>query len=247
MKTDREEFEQRNVELTEAMAKDQGLTDLSRQWLNESCKYEYSYHFSWLGMPVIQYPQDIIAIQELIWRIKPDYIVETGIARGGSLVLSASILELIGGAGRVIGIDVDIRPHNREAIEQHPLSRRIEMLEGSSTDPKIVDQIAQKIAGRKTLVFLDSNHTHDHVLKELELYSSFVGKDSYLVVFDTIIEHLPPDSAANRPWGKGNNPITAVQAFLKTNDRFVIDRAMENKLLITVAPSGYLKCIKDPV
>ncbi|MBS4095615.1 MAG: cephalosporin hydroxylase family protein [Sulfuricella sp.] len=226
------------------MASDRSLADLTQQWFVASTKHEYSYHFTWLGRPIIQFPQDIIALQEIIWRVKPDLVIETGIARGGSLIFNASMLELIGGEGIVLGIDIDIRAHNRVEIEKHPLSKRIRMIEGSSIDGEVVKQIRAYAQGKeRVLVILDSNHTHQHVLKELELYSPMVTKDSYLVVFDTVIEDMPEDAYPDRPWGKGNNPKTAVWEFLKKNDRFQIDREMETKLLITVAPDGYLKCV----
>lgn len=215
-------------------------------FLISTSKFKYSYNFDWLGRPIIQYPEDIISMQEIIWRVKPDLIIETGIAHGGSLIFHASMLELIGGDGKVIGIDVDIRTHNRVEIEKHPLSKRIIMLEGSSIDEKIIRTVNDLAKGKKqVLLALDSYHTHDHVLRELNLYSSFVTKGSYLVVFDTIIEDMPEGSFPDRSWGKGNNPKTAVWEFLKSNDRFVIDKDIERKLLITVAPDGYLKCIKD--
>lgn len=230
----------------EQMAADFHLKSLTSDWFVESCKHKYSYHFSWLGRPIIQFPQDIIAMQEIIWQIKPGLIVETGIAHGGSLIFYASMLELLGGNGQVLGVDIDIREHNRIAIEQHSMFKRITMIEGSSLDEEIRKQVYTFAKGKeKVMVVLDSNHTHDHVLRELELYSPLVTKDSYLVVFDTIIEDMPDDSFPDRPWGKGNNPKTAVQKFLETNHRFVIDKEIENKLLITVAPGGYLRCIGD--
>jgi cephalosporin hydroxylase len=227
------------------MGADKELNELSTKFITDSSKYKYSYHFTWLGRPIIQFPQDIIAIQEIIWEIKPDLVIETGIAHGGSLILSASILELIG-HGKVLGIDIDIRDHNKKSIENHFLSKRIQMIEGSSIDKEIISKV-EEIAKdqKKILVILDSNHTHEHVIKELELYSKFVKKDSYLVVFDTVIENMSEDSFPDRPWNKKNNPKTAVWEFLKNNDRFEIDKKIENKLLITVAPDGYLKCIKD--
>ena len=219
---------------------------LSLRWLEHVSRLKYSYNFTWLGRPIIQFPQDIIALQELIWQIKPDLIIETGIAHGGSLILSASMLELLGGTGQVLGIDIDIREHNRVEIEAHPMSKRITMIQGSSTDPDVAQKIYTFAKDRKRiLVVLDSMHTHEHVSKELELYSPLVSSGSYLVVFDTIIEDLPDDFFPDRPWRKGNNPKTAVWEFLKKNDRFVIDKDLENKLLITVAPNGYLRCIKD--
>ncbi len=206
---------------------------------------KYSYHFSWLGRPIIQFPQDVLAIQEIIWSVKPDLVIETGIAHGGSLILSASLLELLGGDRRVVGVDIEIRSHNRAAIEAHPLFHRITLIEGSSTDPEVAARIAWLAAGRRTLVLLDWNHTHDHVLNELRLYSPLVKTGSYIVVFDTIIEHLPDDFFPDRPWGHGNNPQTAVAELLEQNERFRIDGDLEAKLVITAAPGGYLKCVRD--
>jgi cephalosporin hydroxylase len=172
-------------------------------------------------------------------------IVETGIAHGGSLVFYASLLEMLGGDGLVLGIDIDIRPHNREAIESHPVAKRIRMIEGSSIDPTVVGQVAEEASRRRrVLVTLDSNHTHDHVLRELQLYSPFVTEGSYLTVFDTVVEDMPKSLFPDRPWGPGNNPKTAVREFLRTTDRFVIDKEVENKLLLTVAPDGYLRCVR---
>jgi len=225
---------------------DENLQNLTNRWFIESCRHKYSYNFSWMGRPIIQFPQDIIAMQEIIWQIKPDLIVETGIAHGGSLIFYASMLELIGEGGQILGIDVDIRQHNRVEIEKHPMFKRITMIEGSSIDEEIAKQVFDFAKGNsRVLVILDSNHTHDHVLKELELYSPLVTKDSYLVVFDTVVEDMPEDFFSDRPWGKGNNPKTAVWEFLKTNKRFEIDKDIEAKLLITVAPDGYLKCVED--
>ncbi|MEI6294247.1 MAG: cephalosporin hydroxylase family protein [Methanomicrobiales archaeon] len=223
----------------------QQARDATINW-TKSIDKKYTYNFTWLGRPIIQFPQDIMAMQELIWQVKPDLIIETGIAHGGSLIFSASMLELIGGSGQVLGIDIDIREHNRIEIEKHPMFKRITMLEGSSIDPNIMKKVFAFAKEKKTiLVVLDSLHTHDHVANELELYSPLVSKGSYLVVSDTIIDDMPEDSFPDRPWGKGNNPKTAVWEFLKHNDRFIIDKEIENKLLITVAPDGYLKCVKD--
>ena len=226
------------------MSKDVEFKKLSQRWFDISLKYEYPYHFTWLGRPIIQYPQDILIIQELIWKIKPDLVIETGIARGGSLIFTASILELIG-KGNVIGIDVDIRKHNREEIEKHPMFKRIKMIEGSSIDKKIVKKIF-KLAERKKkiLVLLDSSHTHSHVLEELKSYSPLVNKGSYVVVFDTVLEDMPKNSFPNRPWDKGDNPKTAVKEFVKKSNRFKIDIDIERKLMITSNPSGFLKCVK---
>lgn len=230
----------------EILKEDKNIQGFSNIWLRESIRYKYSYNFTWMGRPIVQYPQDILAMQEIVWQIKPDLIIETGIAHGGSLIFYASMLELNGGKGEILGIDIDIRQHNRVEIEKHPMFKRITMIEGSSIDSEIVKQAYDLAQGKnKVLVILDSKHTHDHVLKELELYSPLVTKDSYLVVFDTVVEDLPDDFYPNRPWGKGNNPKTAVKEFLRTSDRFEIDKNIDSKLLITVAPDGYLKCIKD--
>ena len=226
-------------------SRNEPLLDATKKFMIESTPAKYSYNFSWMGRPIIQYPQDILAMQEIIWKVNPDLIIETGIAHGGSLIFYASMLELLGGEGQVLGIDIDIREHNRNEIEKHPMFKRIKMIQGSSVDTGIVKKASDFAKGKKrVLVVLDSNHTHDHVLKELENYSPLVTKGSYLVVFDTIVEDLPRKFYPDRPWDKGNNPKTAVFEFLKHNDRFVIDKDIEQKLLITVAPSGYLKCVK---
>jgi len=228
------------------LGNDSELHEMSSQWLQKAGAHGYTYNFTWMGRPIIQTPQDIIALQELIWSVKPDLIVETGIAHGGSLIFSASMLELIGGDGEVLGVDIDIREHNRAEIENHSMSKRIMMIQGSSIDTSIVQRVFD-IAKRKerVLVILDSNHTHEHVAKELELYSPLVKQGSYLVVMDTAVEDMPAGSFPNRPWDKGDNPKTAVWDFLKGNDRFKIDKRIENKILISVAPDGYLKCVKN--
>ncbi len=236
-------FEQEKNRDIKRQGRDVTLAKVTRQWILETALSKYTYHFSWLGRPIIQFPQDIIAMQEIVWNVRPDLIIETGIAHGGSLILYASLLELIG-KGEVLGIDIDIRRHNRTEIEKHPMFKRITMIEGSSIDKKIVNQVyafAKKF--KRILVVLDSLHTHDHVLNELRLYSPLVKKGSYLVVFDTVVEDLPDNFFPNRPWGKGNNPKTAVWEFLKTDKRFSTDKDIQSKLLITVAPDGYLKCI----
>jgi cephalosporin hydroxylase len=240
------EFTKRNKEKIKKMQKDSEFVKKSQDWFLHSLKHEYSYHFEWLGLPIIQYPQDIVAYQEIIWNVKPDLIIETGIARGGSLVLSASILQLIG-KGQVLGIDIDIRKENFEKIKSHALNKRIKMIQGSSIDENTIKQVKKIVKNKKRIVVvLDSNHTHEHVLKELENYSQFVKKDSYLIVFDTVIEDIPESIAkkSKKPWGKGNNPQSAVKEFLEKNSRFVIDTNIQNKLQISVAPNGYLKCIK---
>jgi cephalosporin hydroxylase len=202
---------------------------------------KYTYHFTWLGRPIIQFPQDIIALQEIIWNVQPDLIIETGIAHGGSIIFSASMMELLGSNGHVLGIDIDIRKHNRIEIEKHPMFKRISMIEGSSIDPEIGKRVYEIAKLYKTImVCLDSNHTHAHVLEELKLYAPLVTRGSYCIVFDTVIEDVPAGSFPDRPWDKGNNPKTAVWEFLKTHPEFEIDKFIENKLLITTAPDGYL-------
>jgi len=229
-----------------AMQADAELRREARKLFIHMCRYRYSYNFSWLGRPVIQFPEDIVAMQEVIWRITPDLIIETGIAHGGSLVLWASLLQTLGGDGRVVGVDVEIRQRNRAEIERHPLFSRITMIEGSSIDPDVVGRVRALAAGRRTvMVVLDSNHTHDHVLEELQRYSPLVMRGSYLVVMDTVVEAMPADFYPDRPWGKGNNPATAVAQFLKTSDRFEVDEEIDARLLMSVAPGGYLRCIKD--
>lgn len=227
------------------MTEDHELKDHARIFFDLSCKYNYSYNFKWLGRPIVQYPQDMIAVQEIIWDVKPELIIETGIAHGGSLIFYASILELIGGKGKVLGIDIDIRAHNRVEIEKHVMYKRIDMIEGSSVSGTICARVENFVKNKKSvMVILDSNHTHEHVLAELNFYSQFVTPGSYLVVMDTVIEDMPENAFPNRPWGRGDNPKTAVLEFLKHNDRFVVDKSIERKLVLTVAPDGYLRCIK---
>lgn len=243
--SDQEEFDAQRRASSHEMAADRELTNVTGDWFRRSVQHRYSYNFSWMGRPIIQYPQDMLAMQEIIWSTKPDLIVETGIARGGSLVFYASMLELVGGAGRVVGVDIDIRPHNFEAIRGHPMASRIDMIEGSSISPDIVDRVREMAADKENvLVVLDSHHTHDHVLRELEQYSPLVKPGGYIVVFDTVIEHMPAGSFPDRPWDTGDNPATAVRAFLAQNGRFEVDQELEDKLLISVAPGGYLRCTK---
>ena len=228
----------------ELQGKNKQLLQVSKDFTEATIRSGYSYNFTWMGRPIIQYPQDMIAMQEIIWQLKPDLIIETGIAHGGSLIYYASILELIGKGG-VLGIDIDIREHNKLEIEKHPMYKRIKMIQGSAISKEIIEQIKPHAAGKQTvMVCLDSNHTHAHVLKELELYSPFVTVGSYLIAFDTIVEDLPADLYKDRPWTIGDNPKTAVFEFLKKNDDFVIDKSIDNKLLVSVAPDGYLKRIK---
>jgi len=228
-------------------------------FLVKTAANKYSYNFDWMGRPAIQLPNDAWVMQELIWKIKPDLIIETGIAHGGSLVMNASMLALLDiceainketqfnpsiSTRKVLGIDIDIRSHNRLAIESHPMSSRIEMIEGSSVDSSVVKKVHDIAKNFKTiLICLDSNHTHEHVLKELEAYASLTTIGSYCIVFDTVVEDMPSDMFPDRPWGKGNNPKTAVWEYLKTHEEFEIDKSIQNKPLITVAPDGFLKRI----
>lgn len=227
------------------------------KFMRASTKPKYSYNFTWMGRPIIQYPQDMVAMQELIWSIKPDLIIETGIAHGGSLILSASMMAQLDmceaieagvsfnpkeSSRKVLGIDIDIRAHNRAAIEAHPMASRIQMIQGSSIAPEIIEQVKQVASGYgRILVYLDSNHTHEHVLAEMEAYAPLTSVGSYCVVFDTIVEDLPSEMFPDRPWGPGDNPKTAVWQYLKSHPEFQIDKNMQDKLLITVAPDGYLK------
>lgn len=242
-------FEADREQRIKEFGEDDKFNSMSRDWLEEAMRKSYAYNFTWLGRPIIQTPMDIMAMQELIWKVAPDLIIETGIAHGGSIILSASILELIsacgGGDGEVLAIDIDIRPHNFEAIKAHPLSKRIKMIQGSSISPEVVAQVKEAAQGKKkVMVFLDSNHTHEHVIHELEAYAPLVSKDSYCVVFDTFVEDMPEKFFADRPWDKGNNPKTAVWEWLKEHQEFEIDKQMQNKLMVTVAPDGFLRRVR---
>lgn len=240
-----------------------GNTDLlasANSFLLSTIDAKYSYNYEWLGRPIIQYPQDMVALQEIIWQVRPDLIIETGIAHGGSLIMSASMLALLdycdavsngttldpkSSKRRVLGLDIDIRAHNREAIEAHPMAHKINMIQGSSIEPQVISEVHKRAQGyERILVCLDSNHTHEHVLAELEAYAPLVTVGSYCCVFDTVVEDLPKEMFPDRPWGPGDNPKTAVWEYLKTHPEFEIDKSIQNKLLITVAPDGYLKKIR---
>ena len=237
------QFELERAEAIKEMGNDKELRQKSLDWMLHADKYKYTYNYSWMGRPIIKYPNDILILQEMIWNLKPDYIVETGIAHGGSIIFSSSMLELLG-HGQVIAVDIDIRQHNREEIEKHPMAKRITMIEGSSVDPTIVNSIKEKVKGKKVLVCLDSNHTHEHVLEELRMYADMVNVGSYIVCPDTFVEYFPKGYCDDRPWDVGNNPMTALIAFLKEDDRFIIDKDIDNKLMITEGFDGYLKRIK---
>ncbi|MBC8226496.1 MAG: cephalosporin hydroxylase family protein [Gammaproteobacteria bacterium] len=249
-------FDEERKESILKMKKNTEMKDLGLQFVADTSNYNYSYNFDWLSRPIIQYPQDIIAFQEIVWKVKPDLIIEMGIARGGSLILSASLMALLdlcenGEANlntdtkkqrQVLGVDIDIRQHNLEALESHPLFPYINLIEGSSIDQEVIEQVQEEALNSKNiLVCLDSNHTHEHVLAELEAYASLTSPSSYCIVFDTVIEDMPEEFFNNRHWGPGNSPKSAVSEFLMKHDEFEIDESIEDKLLITVAPNGYLK------
>tara|TARA_B100000242_G_scaffold227337_1_gene167717 strand:- start:20093 stop:20839 length:747 start_codon:yes stop_codon:yes gene_type:complete len=242
-------FENERSELIQSNSENRDLTNAAEVFLTRSAKLNYSYNFTWMGRPIIQYPQDMIAVQEIIWEVKPDLIIETGIAHGGSLIFSASLLEILENCdeiedGKVLGIDVDIREHNKKAIEAHPMSKKITMFEGSSIDKEMISRVHDfSNQSKKIMVFLDSNHTHDHVLAELRAYAKLASVGSYCVVFDTLIEDMP-QGFYDRPWDRGDNPKTAVWEYLKECDDFIIDQDIDKKILISVAPSGYLKRVK---
>ncbi|NJS35659.1 MAG: cephalosporin hydroxylase [Brachymonas sp.] len=264
-----EKFQAEAQENIKKLGSDQALHATTLDWINRSALNKYTYHFSSLGRPIIQYPQDMVAMQELIWAVKPDLIIETGIAHGGSLIMSASMLALLDmseaienneslnprqSKRKVLGIDIDIRQHNQTAILAHPMASRIHMIQGSSIAADTINQVKEFAKDyQKILVCLDSNHTHDHVLAELEAYAPLTSVGSYCVVFDTVIDDMPKSMFPDRSWGPGNNPKTALFEYIedleknvnKTQDgrslKFEIDKSVDNKLLITVAPDGYLK------
>jgi cephalosporin hydroxylase len=264
-------FKQECADNAARYPQDQRWRKLSSEWMVAAFRQKYMYNFEALGRPIIQTPVDMVATQELIWSVKPDLIIETGIAHGGSLIMSAAMLALLDyceavEAGtvldpmathrRVVGLDIDIRAHNKAAIESHPMAHRIDMIQGSSVAPEVVRKVhAIAKSYQKVMVFLDSNHTHDHVRAELEAYAPLTSVGSYCCVFDTVVEDLPDDTFPDRPWSPGNNPRTAVWEYLnclkgegrKAADgeplAFEVDKSIEDKLLITVAPDGYLKRI----
>ena len=250
MSKEYEQFKREGRAEIEIQGADEALQHASRDWMDKANARKYSYHFEWLGRPVIQYPQDMLAMQEIIWSVQPDLIIETGIAHGGSLIFFASMLELNAACGgprdaEVLGVDIDIRAHNRAAIEAHPMSKRISMIQGSSVAPDVIEQVRAKADERqRILVSLDSNHTHDHVLAELQFYAPLTSVGSYCMVFDTVIDDMPAEMFPDRPWGPENNPKTAVREYLKTHPEFEIDRHLDNKLLVSVAPEGFLRRVR---
>lgn len=253
------QFNDERQERLEAYQRDGEFRRLSQTWLESSMRKKYVYNFDWLGRPIIQYPQDMWAVQELVWQVRPDLIIETGIAHGGSLILSASMLGMLDycdamasgstldprqSKRKVIGIDIDIRPHNRAALDAHPLRPLLHLIEGSSIAAETIAAVRKAAEGHKTiLVFLDSMHTHAHVLAELEAYAPMVSKGSFCVVFDSFVEDMPADLFPDRPWSPGDNPKTALNEYLKSHPEFVIDKSIEGKLMVTVAADGFLKRI----
>lgn len=239
-------FQQERAERVRQQGENESFIATARDFTAQSMREKYSYNFSWMGRPIIQYPQDMVAMQEIIWEVRPDLIVEMGVAHGGTLIYYASLFAMMNLDGKVLGVDIDIRDHNRFEIEKHPMFDRIEMIQGSSVDQDIADQVhAFAKDYNNILLVLDSNHTHDHVLREMQLYSPLVRKGSYMVVYDTAVEFAPDDLNNDRPWAVGDNPHTAVMEFLKSSDRFEIDPVYNGKLLISMAPDGYLKCVSD--
>lgn len=241
---DRAAFEiEKTQEIQKALA-DPELLRKGRDFLTHSDRYKYGYYWTWMGLPIIQMPEDIALTQEIMWETKPDFVIEAGIAWGGSLALYAAFQELQG-FGQVIGIDVTIPEHNREAIMNTPVSHRISLVEGSSSDPKIFQQIASQIPrGSNVLLVLDSNHTHDHVLAELKMWSPLLQEGNFIIVSDTIVEVIPEQIHRPRPWGPGNNPMTGMREFLESNDRFTSSNIYSDRAIVSFNPSGYLKCIK---
>lgn len=243
MKDDRAEFAELQRQRSAELAADQDVQATAVELAAKVDEHDYAYVWNWMGVPIIQFPADIVTMQELIWDTRPQLIIETGVARGGSVLMYASILQLLGD-GEVLGIDIDIRGHNRGSIEQHPMAHRVRLIEGSSVDPDVVAQAARQAARvERVMVVLDSNHTHEHVLDELRAYGPLVTPGQYLVVADTSVEDLPPAPHRPRPWGKGDNPATARDAYLAETDRFEIDPHVNGKLVLTSSPGGYLRCI----
>lgn len=248
MKDDRKAFERERIIRIREQGKNKELIRRADAFIVSASQAKYTYNFTWFGVPIFQHPEDIIALQEIIFRVKPEVIVDVGTARGGTAIFYASLLKLIGG-GRVISVDIDIRVHNRDTIRRHPLARLVDLVEGSSTDPTTVAKVKRLIRGKKpVLISLDSLHSGTHVAGELALYSKLVTRGSYLVVCDTVLKKLPrstyPKDHATRPWSEKDNPGTAVDKFLRKNKRFIVDTDIDHKLLISCAAGGYLKRVR---
>ncbi len=241
----KEEFQRMNDVAAEEMSRDAGLADKAREVFVEADRYRWLYQTTWLGEPLLNLPQDMFAIQEIISRTRPDYVIEVGVAWGGSMLFEATLLEILGGK-KVIGVDIFIPPDLRARLANHgKLSERLVLIEGSSTADGTLAQIKELLGGsRKVLVVLDSYHTHDHVLAELRAFSSLVEKGQYIVCSDTIVEYIPEQSHRVREWGPGNNPATAIKAFLAETDRFEVDEKIDHRLLFSCHPGGYLRAVE---
>lgn len=245
---DREDFERHKIKQSIELGKDDALFEQAKNLTLELDRYDYSYLWSWMGVPIIQLPADIMATQEVIWRTKPDVIIETGVARGGSVLFMASLLQLMGN-GKVIGVDIDIRAHNRESIENHPLSERVTLIEGGSVEESLLERVRAEIPdGARVMAVLDSDHSRDHVLAECQAYGPMVTKDCYLVIADTLVGHLSEDEAPKKRsqiWYQGNEPLSALRDYMEETDRFEVDPVINGKLVLSSSPGGYLRCLKD--
>ncbi|NGQ89451.1 cephalosporin hydroxylase [Rhodobacter sp. HX-7-19] len=241
---DREAFARHSRDQSVALGKDKEVFDASTNFMLKLDPYDYSYLWTWMGVPIIQMPADILATQEVIWATQPDIIIETGVARGGSVLFMASLLQLIG-KGQVIGVDIDIRAHNRDTIENHPMSHRVTLVEGGSTAPETLAAVKALIPeGARVMVILDSDHSRDHVLAECRAYAPLVTEGCYMVVADTMIGHVDESDAPRKRsklWFKGNEPLTALRMFLSENASFEVDEVLNGKLVLSSSPGGYIR------
>jgi cephalosporin hydroxylase len=241
---DRQAFEANKVTQSLALGRDEEAFQQSLQLVTALDRYDYSYLWSWMGVPIIQMPADVMATQEVIWATKPDVIIETGVARGGSVLFMASLLEVIG-HGKVIGVDIDIRAHNRDSIERHPMSKRVVLIEGGSVDDDTLAKVRAEIpAGAKVMVVLDSDHSRDHVLAECRAYGPMVTPGCYMVVADTLVGHVTQETAPKKRskiWFKGDEPLSALQDYMSETDRFEVDRELNGKLVLSSSPGGYVR------
>lgn len=240
------EFDELLVSSAEGMSQDKDLKKKAMEVLVEADKHRWIHQTKWFGQAILNLPQDMFAIQEIIYRTRPKFIIETGVAWGGSLLFYSTLMEVLGGE-KIIGIDLYMPPDLKERLNSYgKLSSRLALIEGSSVDESTVERVRSITGGSKeVMLILDSYHTHEHVLKELRLYSPFVGKGFYIVCGDTVVEDIPEQTHRTRPWGPGDNPKTALRQFLLENDRFIVDKKTENKLLFTCNPDGYVQCVKD--
>ena len=245
---DRKEFNNNTYKMSMRLGEDEHVFQKSLELINDLDKYDYSYLWSWMGVPIIQMPADIVATQEVIWQTKPDVIVETGVARGGSVVFMASLLEVIGN-GKVIGVDIEIRQHNREIIETHPMNKRITLIEGESVAPKTVNTVKAQIPdGSRVMVVLDSDHSKEHVFAECREYGPMVTEGCFLIIADTLLGHVEEENAPKKRSKilyRGNEPLTALNDYLEECDRFELDAPINGKLILSSSPGGYLRCIKE--